>query len=159
MRILLVLVLYLLILNCKAQSINYEQIAFEYFFKNIYNQEYYSSQRKVSFKGHSEKEISMNFPIVGICLKLDSMSFRKALNMSKLRENKSYKDIDLSKVKHINFRKKSDIVLKLYSENEVCGLHYVEILIILKKYEVYYFIFEISDEGNIIRWCKTGYIR
>lgn len=143
-----------------GQPVSYEQIAFEHFFKNIFRKEY-EGVNTIQFSGQLESE-SSNFGILKICFDNDIELYKKIEEAAKKTDLKVSPEVDNNAISQIiNFKKrkvKNNLRLNIFKSTNVENLHYVELSItkINRQWGVYFF--EMNDNGEVKRWCKTGLI-
>lgn len=143
-------------LTARAQDVNFEQRAFDYFFSNLF-QERYPSIDAIQFAGCTEK-IFTEFDLYKNCFQ-DGDQIRKGLYDNahgKLGSEKVISTKNLSAISFKTKKVKSKVKLHILQATEVDEKYYVMVgLIKLADYTDAYF-FEFDQRGEVIRWCKTG---
>lgn len=140
-----------------AQSNTYEQNAVNYFFANLFDS-IYPKMKQIEFSGFTEERITK--VVYGDdCFNPDSY-FTRALHNNAERLVAEKKKLDIKsnklKVKKVDMESYKRFKLRITCANEVEGKVYINIeLYKIHEYIDVYF-FELSKNGNIIRWCKTG---
>lgn len=152
----LILVLALVILSgFKNDSLDYEQIAFDYFVSDVLESDF-KDVTSFEFKGKTEESYS-TLGKYKFCLKPEEKLGSMIEEVTKGLPRKE-KEIDYGSTKEItihNFQSKANGPrLFIYPSVRVADNYYVFILFQrLNKQSVKY-VFELSPEGNISRSCK-----
>ena len=157
-RFSILLVLNFTLHQLNAQSLNYEQIAFNFFIDSVFENNY-KDARIVQFSGYTEKELT-SFSIYQNCFsgkesltkKLYEKSFNKVVDSKQLKID----NINNIKFKKINKQSSRRLKLFIFPANEIDGNHFVLIQVIKKNYYRDAYMFEIDKTGSILIYCKTG---
>ena len=138
----------------QAQKI--EQIAFDYFFNEIFSTEYKDDICKISFNGFTENELS-SFGIYKPCFE-EEISIK--LNV-KANESKESIPISINKenVENLKFKKgKSKYRLNIMKASKIGDFYYVQIELTKKNHFTNAYYLRISDKEVVIKCCKTGLV-
>jgi len=138
----------------------YEQMAFNYFFENIFEKEF-PEEKAIHFSGFTEKNKSYLFTYVGPCFEDADRDFQINLANAAVEPDSIQKVIDIELAKsRVKFEIKKNVgklTLNIYSATSFNDLYYVLIMLKYKSGQSY-FLFELNQEGAINRWCKTGIV-
>jgi hypothetical protein len=152
-----------LLLLCSLSNetnIKFEQIAFDYFFENIFEKEF-PDEKSIQFSGLTEKERSYLFAYVGPCFEDVDKDFQINLANAAIEPNSMNKVVNVGAIKNkVKFKMKKNkgkLALNIYSSTSLDDSNYVLIMLKYKSGQSY-FLFELSNEGEINRWCKTGIV-
>lgn len=154
----LTLILLIVSFTTQAQQISFEQNAFDYFFNNIF-MENYPKVKSIQFSGSTERTLT-EFDILKNCFQEDDQ-IRKGLYNNAHGKSFPAKSLNVKTISNVVFKNRkvsSKIELHILQATEFDGKVYVEIeLIKLRHYTDAYFV-ELDQLGNVLRWCKTGLI-
>jgi hypothetical protein len=145
-----------LITSINVQAQKNEQIAFDYFFNDIFPAEYKDDICKISFSGFSENELT-SFGIYKPCFEEE---LSKALN-AKSHESKQSTPVPINreKVEGVKFKKgKSKYRLNILKASKVGDFYYVQIELTKKNHFTNAYFLQISDKEVVTEWCKTGLV-
>lgn len=161
MKIIKILVLIFLISSGKLISQNTipkEQVAFEYFFQNIFVNSY-KDVCKLEFSGSTEDEISSFGTIYNFCLGEDVAKELYKASLENKNKNKVW--INTDKLKNtklaLNKRKQKFRVIVLKT-SKINNLYYVQIEIMKKRHYVDSYFFVIDENNDVLNWCKSNVI-
>ena len=143
----------------RSQEINYEQKAFDHFFAEVYKTKF-ADASKIQFSGHTQKELT-RFELGNVCF-AGEKDLRKLLYDSAVGISKSEKEINVTRVKGVNFKTRqvhSKLTLYENQANRVGDHVYVLISLYRIHSDIYYYYFDMGVDGHIIRWCESGAIQ
>lgn len=135
----------------------FEQVAFDYFFEHIFFKEF--NKKSIQFSGTVKMERSYFFSYVSSCFGDDpNNEFKLGMGEAAQREVPRQAINLATSGKNVTFKKKgSGLIMDVYRETSLDGLHYVLIMVRYKTGQSYFY-FAIQDDGTIARWCKTGIV-
>jgi len=138
----------LTISNMNSQDIK-EQIAFDFFFENIFYNEY--TIDKLQFSGIIEQDES-NFSYYRPCFEDNQFD----LGITYQENDIESRTIKTNKIRHVKFKKKYNryklYVLRATKEKE---FYYVQIEIIKKRQYADSYFFKINKLNEVVEWCKS----
>ena len=143
-----------------AQSIKYEQNAFGYFMDSIFY-ENYKKIKRIDFSGLTEDELST--------LSFGKNCFTDEPQLAlKLLENGMHKKFPKKeiifpskceiKIKPVRAKSsKKRLKLSIKQANEIDNKIYITIELVNFYNTVDMYLLELDKNGNVLRWCKTGF--
>ena len=146
----LVLFLYGLTVNSQSRS---EQIAFDYFFSDIFSKEYSEEICKIRFSGFTEKEVT-NYGHYKPCFKDDEFNFENSANYGAIVEL-STNNVN-SKIKFKKRKTKFRIYVLNAFEKEKYNIVQVEFTKNNEYTDAYYL--KVNKNGKVEKWCKSGVV-
>ena len=158
MKTILVILFLLTTAGLSAQN-SPEQSAFDYFFTNIFSDDYGETKlRRIGFSGHTQEELS-SFGIFKPCFEDLSIYTQLAQNL----ESKSIVtsiDIDYSPYKEMVKFKKAQKKYNLYiwRASKLNESYFVQINMEERNQGIDAYYFELDENGNVLNWCRTGLI-
>ena len=146
----------IVVLSCWAISaksqLNYEKLAVEFFFAEIYDIKH--ANNSFEFSGCTESSLSY-FSNIKDCFAEDQ-SIRVLLFQND--DNGTKKKIELERFDEIKIKKKSRRKLIVYGVNNAQDHFYVRIDIYEKKLQTYSYFIKMNQVGEILTWCESGMI-
>ena len=138
-----------------TKSVNYEQIAFDYFISDILTRDF-TNLSAIEVKGTTEESFS-NWGNYKFCLKpVEKLQSLVEGATKGLRSNS--KEIDYDQVKNITvtaFTDKSNSAkLYVYNAVHVADNFYVFLSIQNRKEILFNYVFELNSNGEILRSCE-----
>ena len=130
----------------------FEQVAFDYFQKEIYPKEYIKSKIHVSDSLVSYLQTNGNWPV---CLKAFTSKDLMGLNASGIRKLYLGKPDSFKKAKAKRKYKIQCYVIESMDMNN--GNHIVNV-VLNHNYKGDIYHIEMDNSGHVLRWCKGGWI-
>ncbi|MCA8829782.1 hypothetical protein [Hymenobacter pini] len=164
MKIVACLLVFISSLSCVyAQNAKYEQAAFDYFFTSVYE---HKKNVKWGFSGLMEAANTQCFHLNAPCFK-DSSGKKEDYTVSLALCNKldSIASINNILPEPVNTESGKEYLrlkyrwlhrkwmMKLYPASEVLNRHYVMISLIHVYESTSLYLFELDDNGKVLRWC------
>jgi len=135
-------------------QVSSEQIAFNYFFDNIFFKNYKLETNVIQFSGKTEINYS-EFGIYKPCFKYPA--FESAPNRS--RENSKSIPIDIGSIDKVRIKKsKHKYRLNVLIANKIGDTYYVQIEFTKNKHFTDAYFIKLDDNGQVLDWCKTGIV-
>lgn len=131
-----------------------EQIAVDYFFKNILINEFQSQNVKIKFSGKTEPATSGSFTSVE-CLER---------NESKTLIDSGFKDSSMGKINDNGFidefnkskkGRRRKIILSVYKNLAINDNKIILLSLYEKKRTTYYYYIKVDKDLNVLNWCKV----
>jgi len=140
-------------INLNAQVDSNEQIAFDYFFNQIFLKEYSKENiYKINFKFKTEPSFSY-FNYFKPCF--DEQEFTFELN----NPNSSSIPININRVKKIKFKKHiTKFRVYVLRATKFQNNYFVLIEFSKKREFTDAYLLKINSQGDVINWCKTGVV-
>ena len=150
-RPVIIIIFSLIFYSSNAQQ-SYEQIAFDYFFANIFPKEYSEKICKINFSNETETVISA-FGHYKPCFDEKEVLFSHS---TKTEAIVPIKTENVNEVKFIKRKSKYKInVLKTYFYKDY---YYAQIEFTKKNEFTNAYYLKINKDKNVIKWCKTGVV-
>lgn len=160
MRYLLYLTFVFPSFSLNAQSIKYEQKAFEYFMDKVFNNNY-KKVKSIEFSGFTEDKLA-DLSFGKNCFN-DEPQLALSLINNGLHKVFPKKEIVFSskyqiKVKAVSRKSSKRLKLSIKQANEINNKLYVTIELVNIYNTLDIFLLELDKNGDILRWCKTGFM-
>lgn len=135
-----------------SYSQNIEQKAFDYFFSNIFPNEY-SGIDKISFDGNIKRKIT-SFGHYKPCFDVELFSdYNTSDTLNKLTNT----NVNIDKIREIKFRRsKSRYSLYVMKANKRDNFYFVQIELTKRNEFTDAYYIKIDSSNTVIEWCKTG---